>query len=396
LPPPFHLFRPFPAHLIWPVTICEAQHHQLGLPRCQRFSAAHIDQAVTDLFLQALQPLPLEAALTAVEQAEAQHQQLAQQWQLRLERARYETDLAQRRYEQVDPDHRLVALELEKAWEEKLQAYQKLQQDWTQLHSQSLTPLTEAERQKLRQLAQDVPTLWFAETTTAQDRKRLLRCLIRDVTLDSFSQPGFSRITVRWHTGVTTTVTVPRPKPGRHTSAALLERIRELAQSQPDDQIATTLNQEGWTTYTGQAWTRQRVAGVRRKNRLPTACPALSSSPGPRGDGLICAAQAAQRLAVSPSMIADWFRRGLLVGHQRRPGTPLWVRLTPQDQARYDGSTPLTPDLIPLSEAPTALQLTAQQISQEIRAGRLLTYRLFIQNRWRWFVQRPGEINSLT
>jgi DNA invertase Pin-like site-specific DNA recombinase len=378
-----------------PAYICEVGHQQFGVPRCQRFSVAHIDQAVTDLFLQALQPLPLEAALQAVEQAEAQHQQLAEQGQLRRERARYEAELAQRRYERVDPDHRLVAVELEKAWEEKLQAYQKLQQEWTQLHSQTLPPLTEADRQKLRQLAQNVPLLWSADTTTAQDRKRLLRCLIRDVTLDSFSQPGFSRIRVRWHTGATTTVTVPRPKPGRHTSAALLERIRDLAQSQPDDQIATTLNQEGWTTYTGQPWTRQRVAGVRRKNHLPTACPAVSSTPGPRGDGLIGATQAAQHLGVSPSMIADWFRRGLLVGHQRRPGTPVWVRLTVQDQARYDGSTPLTPDLIPLSEAPAALHLTAQQIRQEIRAGQLLTYRVFSQNRWRWYLQRPLEINSL-
>lgn len=383
-----------------PAYICEADHHQFGTPRCQRFSAAHIDQAVSDLFLQALQPLPLEAALAAVEQAEAHQKQLVEQGQLRLERARYEAELAQRRYERVDPDHRLVAGELEKAWEEKLQAYQQLQQDCNQPQSQNLAPLTEAERQQLRQLAQDVPALWFAETTTPQDRKRLLRCLIRDVTLDTVrqtgvSQPGFSRIRVRWHTGASTTVMVPRPKPGRHSSAALLARIRELAQSHPDDLIATTLNQEGWTTYTGLPWTRTRVAGVRRKNHLPSACPAVRSTPGPRGDGLISAAQAAQALGVSPSMIADWFRRGLLIGHQPRPGTPLWIRLTPQDQARLDGSASLTSDLIPLAEAPLALPLTPQQLDQEVRAGRLLTYRLLIQNRWRWYIQRPVELNSL-
>ncbi len=378
-----------------PAYICESGHQQLGVPRCQRFSAAHIDQAVADLFLQALQPLPLEAALAAVEQAEAQHQQVAQQWQLRLERARYETDLAHRRYERVDPDHRLVAVELEKAWEEKLLAYQHLQQEWQQLQSQTLAPLSEAERQRLRQLAQDVPALWQAETTTPQDRKRLLRCLIRDVTLDSVSQPGFSRITVRWHTGTTTTVIVPRPKPGRHTALPLLDRIRTLAQTHPDDLIAATLNQEGWHTYTGLPWSRVRVASFRRKNHLPTACPAVSSTSGPRGDGLLSTTQAAQLLHVSPSMIADWFRRGLLPGRQPRPGTPLWLRLTAQDQARYDGSTSLTSDMIPLPEAPVALHLSPQQLGQEIQARRLLTYRLFVQNRWRWYIQRPLEINSL-
>jgi DNA invertase Pin-like site-specific DNA recombinase len=380
-----------------PAYVCESGHQQVGIPRCQRFSAAHIDQAVTELFLQALQPVPLEAALAAVAQAEAQQQKVADQWQLRLERARYEAELAQRRYERVDPDHRLVALELEKAWEDKLKAYQTLQQDWSHLQTQSLAPLSEAERQQLRQLAQDVPGLWQAETTTAPERKRLLRCLIRDVTLDSFSQPGFSRITLRWHTGASTTVTVPRPKPGRHSSPSLLERIRDLAQSQPDELIATTLNQEGWRTYTGQPWTRQRVAGVRRKNHLPSACPWVSSSPGPRGDGLISAAQAAQQLGVTPSMIADWFRRGLLTGQQRRPGTPIWLNLTAQDRARYDGSATLAPDLIPLQDAPIRLHLTPQQLAQQVQAGQLLTYRLLIKTGWRWYIQpAPQPANSLT
>jgi hypothetical protein len=320
---------------------------------------------------------------------------VAQRWQLRLERARYETELAQRRYERVDPDHRLVASELEKAWEEKLLAYQQLQQEWHQQQSQSLAPLREIDRQRLRCLAQDVPALWQADTTTPQDRKRLLRCLIRDVTLDSVSQPGFSRITVRWQTGTTTTVTVPRPKPGRRTSLPLLERIRSLAQTQPDDLIAATLNQEGWRTYTGLPWSRVRVASFRRKNYLPTACPAVRAAPGPRGDGLISATQAAQCLRISPSLIADWFRRGLLAGRQRRPGTPIWLRLTPQDQARYDGSASLSPDMIPLPEAPTVLHLTPEHMSQEIRAGRLLSYRLFSQNRWRWYVQRQPEANPL-
>jgi DNA invertase Pin-like site-specific DNA recombinase len=380
-----------------PAYICEAEHQQYGTPRCQRFGAAHIDQAVSDLFLQALQPLHLEAAMAAVEQAEARQHQLAEQWQLRLERARYEAELAQRRYRRVDPDHRLVAVELERDWEDKLQHFQHLQQEWNQLQSQNTAPLSESERQRLRQLAQDVPALWHAPSTTPQDRKRLLRCLIRDITLDSFSQPGFSRIALRWHTGNITTLSVPRPKPGRHTSPALIERIRSLARTQPDDQIALTLNQEGRLTFTGLPWTRQRVAGVRRKQHIPTACPLVSATPGPRGDGLISTAQAARELGVTPSMIADWFRRGRLIGHQPRPGSPLWVRLTPQDRQRFDGSASLTPDLVPLAQAQAVLHFSPEQLRREIRAGRLLTYRLLVKNRWRWFVQRPAQaVNSQT
>jgi DNA invertase Pin-like site-specific DNA recombinase len=380
-----------PRYRAKPTYVCDADHDQFGSPRCQRFSAGHVDQAVTALFLQALQPLHLEAALAAVEQAEAQQRQLAEQWHLRLERARYETELAQRRYQRVDPDHRLVAVELEKAWEEKLQAYRQLQQDWDHQQSHSLAPLTEADRQHLRQLAADVPALWFADTTTIQDRKRLLRCLIRDVTLDSVSQPGFSQITVRWHTGTTTPLTVPRPKVGRPAPTPLVERLQALAQTQPDDQIALTLTQEGWRTPTGQTWTRDRVSRFRHKHHILTACPAFAATPGPRGDGLISAAQAARDLKVNPSLIADWFRRGLLVGRQLRPGTPLWLCLTPQDRARYDGSASLGSDFIPLPEVSATLGLTPAQLAQAVQTGRLLTYRLFIKTGWRWYVQPVSQ-----
>lgn len=101
--------------------VCDHVTTQFGGPRCQTFTLAYIDPCVTDLFLQAVQPARLQAALAALEQIETHRQALQQQWQQRLERARYEATLAWRRYERVDPDLRLVAGELERQWEEKLQ-----------------------------------------------------------------------------------------------------------------------------------------------------------------------------------------------------------------------------------------------------------------------------------
>jgi DNA invertase Pin-like site-specific DNA recombinase len=380
-----------------PAYICEAEHQQYDTPRCQRFAAGHIDQAVTGVFLQALQPLHLEAALAAVEQAEARQRQLAEQWQQRLERARYEAELAQRRYRRVDPDHRLVAAELERDWEAKLLHFQHLQQEWRQVQSQTLAPLSETDRQQLRQLAQDVPALWHAPTTTPQDRKRLLRCLIRDISLDSFSQPGFSHIAVRWHTGAITSLSVPRPKPGRHTSATLIERIRSLAQSQPDDQIALTLNQEGRLTFiplrgTGRpaldaAAGRRRAPQAAYSHCLPLchrhARPARRwphlRRPGRPGTGR----QPLHDRRLVPPRLAD--RASTAPGHTRvgapdpaRPATPRWLGLPdPGHDSRGPGH----------GRAP----LSPEQLREEIRAGRLVTYRLLIKNRWRWFVRPPVE-----
>ena len=148
------------------------------------------------------------------------------QWRQRVERARYETNLARRRYERVDPDLRLVAAELEHDWEEKLRQQAQLEKEWTLAQSRQLHPLGDGERKLIQSLAADLPALW--QTASPADRKRLLRCLIADVTLDAFSAPGFTRILVRWHTGATTTLDVPRPRHGTPPATAVANRLRQL------------------------------------------------------------------------------------------------------------------------------------------------------------------------
>ena len=374
-----------------PIYVCEAHAQTLAQPRCQRFGVAHVDAAVTELLLAAIQPAQLELALAATQQAEVERQQLHRHWQERLERARYEATLARRRYEQVDPANRLVAAELEQRWEEQLKAVQAVEHAWTKVQAQAPLPLSAAEQAQIRRLAQDLPALWHAPTTSPADRKRLLRCLIQSVTLDSFSQVGFTRIQVLWHTGATTEVTVPRPRPGCRTPAAARTRIGELAQTLTDDRIAATLNQEGVTSAWRKPWTQAQVRRVRSKWRIPSRCPYVTPQAGPRGDGLVSAVEAAQRLNVSPGMICDWFRRGRLVGHQPKVGAPVWVRLTNADLSRYGGAAPLTPDLLLEADAPAALGLNPEQIRRQVQAGTLLTYRIWHNHVWRWYVQRPQQ-----
>ena len=374
-----------------PAYVCEVAAKMYGGPVCQTFTVAHIDKAVVEVFLEAIQPAHLEAALAALEQVETQRQTLVTRWEQRLERARYQAELARRRYERVDPDNRLVAAELERRWEDKLKALQCLEQEWSQAQEQELAPLTETDRVMIRALAEDVPALWHAETTTMAERKRLLRCLIQDVTLDAVTKPGFSVIRIRWHTGTTTVLQVERPKAGCQTAREVMARIRELAQHHTDDQIAAILNADEIPTATNKTWTQRRVESVRKKFKITTACPYYTKAEGPRGDGLIAAPEAAAWLGISSSMVYYWFRRGLITGVQRQRGSAVWVRLTEEDIPRLDGSMSLQPDMVEIHEAARLLDTPFEQVLEEIHAQRLTPYRLFVKNRWQWHVRLSTE-----
>ena len=143
-----------------PAYVCDHATQQYGDGRCQTFTLAYIDPFVAELFLEAVQPARLEAAFAALDQIESQRQSFAQQWKQRLERARYEAELARRRYEKVDPDMRLVAGELERLWEDRLREQAELEKAWKQAQTQELRPLSEADRQMIRRLAADLPALW--------------------------------------------------------------------------------------------------------------------------------------------------------------------------------------------------------------------------------------------
>jgi hypothetical protein len=129
--------------------------------------------------------------------------QVGRQWELRLEKANYEANLARRRFIAVEPENRLAARNLEREWNDKLAAIEQLNRDHevsTTLSPKTLTPL---ERCSILNLAHDLRNIWNAETTTQVERKQLLRFLIKDITLTRDGRAAV-HISVRWQTGAIT------------------------------------------------------------------------------------------------------------------------------------------------------------------------------------------------
>lgn len=163
-----------------PSYVCCMRKQRYGEPICQSLAIAHIDDAVSAAFLAVIHPAELEASLALADDLARDQAQVARQWQLRLERARYEADRVHRQYDALEPENRLVARELERRWNEKLRAVAELEAEYRSAQQRGLSPLTEAEKAELRALVSNAPALWQAPQTTMEERKRLLRCLISE------------------------------------------------------------------------------------------------------------------------------------------------------------------------------------------------------------------------
>src|SRR5512142_844276 len=193
---------------------CFYEYHRHGGQTCQCFSSAGVDATVAGLFLDVVSPAKIEIALHALEGLESDHAEARKQWDLQLQRADYEIELARRRYEASDPENRLVSAELEASWEGALRRRERLQRERTEFERRQEHPLGKVDREQIRDLASDLGRVWEAETTSMEDRKTLVRFLIKRVHLDGITEAGKIGIDVEWHTGAHTALTINRPLGG--------------------------------------------------------------------------------------------------------------------------------------------------------------------------------------
>jgi len=373
-----------------PRYVCRDDAVRYAASTCQTLGQRYLDEAVCACFFEAIKPAQLDTLLAALENLERERQVREQGWQLRLERARYAVRLAQRQYDAVDPEKRLVARELEKRWNEALEALGRLEREYAVAQKTTLAPLTPEEQEAVRQLTLDVSTVWDAETTTMADRKRLLRTIIQEITLTP-TAPRQATMTILWSGGVTTNHEIVCPPIGWHclAPAALVERLRELAVRLPDHQIAELLNAEEGRTPTGKPWTAARVTSLRKQHAISTACPVEPGAVSVRGDGLISAKEAARRLQVSRSLVHVWVGHGVLSGDQRAAGSDLWVHLGEQEAARLGGQLPCA-HFFSIRDLMRRHQCSAEEVWQYVRRGDYLPYRRLTGHRWEWRFCPPG------
>ncbi len=335
---------------------------------CLNVGGLQIDEAVTQAFLEALEPAGVQAALIAAEQLEADHDAALAQWRLAVERTRYEAEKAERRYRAVEPENRLVARGLETDWEQRLRELDHAQAELTRRQQQHPTTLTAAERHALLALGHDLQQVWFAPTTTRRDQKELLRALLEEVIIAVFRDEYRAHLTLRWRGGRLTEfdVSLPRSRPATvRTDEDTLALLRRLALHYPDDVIAGILNRQGRTTARGLRFTANLVGNTRRHWQIPRFEPRPAC---PEGE-LLSIKQAAKVLNLAPSTLHRWVNEGFVAGEQVTPGAPWQIRLTDELQRQFVAEPPQ--DYVVMQEATKLLGVSRQTVLQRVKRGEL-------------------------
>jgi DNA invertase Pin-like site-specific DNA recombinase len=295
---------------------------------CVRIQADLIDQTVSQRMLKILQPDQIEIALRAVQELERRSEAVDQQWRMRIERLEYQAQLAQRRYEEVDPSNRLVAATLERRWNEALEEREKAHEELHQHRQQQGLELTNEQKEQMLALAKDLPKLWNSQTTSAQDRKRMLRLLIKDITIEKRRDLRQAVLHIRWQGGAVEDlpVGIPLSAPDKvRYPESIVERVRSLAVSMTDAQISTRFNEEGLRSSKGKAFSSSMVSWIRHRHRIPAPCL--------RQPGELTVRQVAAHFAINAGVVYYWIERGHLAARSLAPGKSYAITLTAEKEA---------------------------------------------------------------
>ena len=332
---------------------------------CLSIGAVQIDEAVSQAVLAALAPLGIEAALAAAERIEADHDAVLAQWRLSVERASYQAQRAERHYRAIDPDNRLVARGLEAEWERSLRELETAKAELARREQQRPRALSADERSRLLALGSDLRKVWQAATTSARDKKELLRALIEEVIINVNKDQYRSHLTLRWCGGALAEIdlNLPRRRAAVRTDEDTLSLVRRLAVHYPDAVIAGILNRQQRTTAYGLRFTAHNVSCLRRHWNIARYQPPATP---PKGE-VLTIKQLAATLDVATSTIHRWLNDGIIAGEQLTPGAPWRIHLTDDLRARVAEEAP--EGYLTMYQMMRRLGVSRQTVWQRVKRG---------------------------
>ncbi len=303
--------------------------YDAGGSYCLAFGGSTVDKRFTKEILQALSPQGVEASLRAIDQLSERSTDREQALRRQLQELEYETARAREQYDAVDPRHRLVAQELERRWEEKLENTESLRTLLAELEGEHEAVLSSQEREEILALGGRFEEVWHAADCPVELKKRIVRTIVEEVIVKADEEGKQLAFTIHWKGGTHTRFEMPKPRSGvgRKTSMEDLEVVRVLAVRYGDDEIARVLTKLGRRTATGRRWNESRVRATRKGYQIA----------GQRRSRLdpeiLSLARAAKHAGVSDTAIRRLVDAGILENRQRVPWAPWEIRRADLDSS---------------------------------------------------------------
>jgi len=293
-----------------PTYVCQEASVRRGEKVCQRVPGVIVDQAISNLLLELMEPMTLEVALAVQQEVEARITETDALRRKHVERAQYEAELARRRYLKVDPDNRLVADSLEAEWNNKLRILGEAQAEYEQQTLKQRLLIDSQTREQLLSLASNFPRIWNDPMVEPRERKRILRLLIEDVTLINGEM---IQVHVRLRGGAVRSFTLAKPLPIaqiRKTKPEVVAEIDALLDRYCDREVAEVLNRQGRRTWQDEPFNLKKIAHIRQAFHLKCRYDRL------RARGLLTAKEMSVRHGVTTTTINLWSREGRLKKHR--------------------------------------------------------------------------------
>lgn len=317
-----------------PIYGCVWHLTEARAPTCSSMNATAIDELLARQVLRALEPAALELSVQAERDVGDERQRLHRHWDQQLERARHEVERAERQYQAVEPENRLVARTLEGRWEEALRQQRQRQEEYDRFRQEQPAQLGDDERRRIRALAQDLPALWHAPATSVVERKEVIRCLVETVVAHVKKDSEYVDVTIHWQGGCTTRHEIVRPV-ARHARMRDFERFSQRLRALRGEGLtsaamAKRLNEEGFSPPKRRGpFSKALVRQLLRRQGLSDE----RTGPSPLGAHEWWLSALAGELKVPVGKVRGWLRRGWLHGRQT-PAQRLWIVWADRDELR--------------------------------------------------------------
>jgi Recombinase/Recombinase zinc beta ribbon domain len=300
--------------------LCKGDYDDGG-QYCLGFGGASVDRRLGQELLKVISPLGVEASLRALEELSAGDAAQRAALSRKLEQLEYEAKKVFEQYDAVDARNRLVAGELERRWNEKLEEIETASQRLSSLNGKRYS-LSSEEEARIRSMGENFAESWQSDRCPPTLKKMIFRTAIEEIIVRADAENRTLQFTIHWNGGTHTQLEMERPRSATEATTSLeaLEIIRRMAVRHGDDQIASVLNRLGHSTGKGKRWNQNRVATVRRNYSIPGQRRAL---PDPEKVSL---SEAARVCGVSHRTIERLVEAGLLRREQTAPRAPWEIR----------------------------------------------------------------------